>query len=319
MVGRSPGKYFKLNMVRRKIIATKRKNNIKKICRKKLDFSNTANDYDYGPNAAELDISEEDLKLKMNLLLEKLNKEAENEQIIKEIEKKTIGQSDNIEWHEIRKNRLTASQFGKVITRRPNTPCHNLVKSLLYPKHLISKHIEFGRKNESVAIKIFEKNTTFTVQKCGFFIYNEHKFLGASPDGIIDDDTIIEVKCAPSIGNQSLFEAAKNKKPFCLEIYNSSQLRLKKKHSYYWQIQGQLNITKRSKCAFILYTLANDIYVEWILKDEQLWNEIMLPKLISFYKNCILPEIVDSRLPRGMKIKDPPNFDECNSIRKINK
>jgi len=61
-------------MVRRKSIATKRKNNIEKICRKKLDFNKAADDYDYGPNAAELDISEEELKLKMNLLLEKMNK-----------------------------------------------------------------------------------------------------------------------------------------------------------------------------------------------------------------------------------------------------
>lgn len=71
MVGRSLGKYFKLNMIRRKIIVTKRKNNIKKLGRKKLDFIKTADDYDYGPSTAELDISEEELKLKMNFSIRK--------------------------------------------------------------------------------------------------------------------------------------------------------------------------------------------------------------------------------------------------------
>lgn len=74
MIGKSPGKYFKTNMNRRKIIAAKRQNGIDNKSRRKLAFSKTADDYDYGPNAAELDISEEELKLKMNLVLKNLIK-----------------------------------------------------------------------------------------------------------------------------------------------------------------------------------------------------------------------------------------------------
>lgn len=36
----------------------------------------------------------------------------------------------------------------------------------------------------------------------------------------------------------------------------------------------------------------------------------MLPKLKSFYMGCILPEILDGRLPRGMRIRDPPDIIE---------
>jgi predicted glycosyltransferase len=61
------------------------------------------------------------------------------------------------------KNRLTTSHFGTIITRRSKTHCHNLIKILLYPKNLISKHIEFGRKYENKAIEIFEKKTSLTV------------------------------------------------------------------------------------------------------------------------------------------------------------
>jgi hypothetical protein len=53
-----------------------------------LVFSKTTGDYDYDPNAAELDISEEELQLRMNLVLEKLNNEAANQQLINATEKK---------------------------------------------------------------------------------------------------------------------------------------------------------------------------------------------------------------------------------------
>ena len=35
---------------------------------------------------------------------------------IREIERATVGQAQNSLWHEYRKNRLTASQFGRALT-----------------------------------------------------------------------------------------------------------------------------------------------------------------------------------------------------------
>lgn len=58
-----------------------------------------------------------------------------------------------------------------------------------------------------------------------FFICNEHPFIDASPDCVIGDDVIVEVKCAPSIKNKSLLVRDKN--PFFLEIFDS-KLKLKK-------------------------------------------------------------------------------------------
>jgi hypothetical protein len=62
-----------------------------------------------------------------------------------------------------------------------------------------------------------------------FFIDSEHPFLGASPDYVIGNDAIIEVKCVPSIENKSLLDAVRDKKSFCLEEFDS-KLRLKKKN-----------------------------------------------------------------------------------------
>lgn len=48
------------------------------------------------------------------------------------IERDTVGQQDNDQWHIQRKLRLTASNFGKVCKLRPTTSRANTVKYILY-------------------------------------------------------------------------------------------------------------------------------------------------------------------------------------------
>ncbi|KAK9739848.1 hypothetical protein QE152_g8633 [Popillia japonica] len=74
-----------------------------------------------------------------------------------------------------------------------------------------------------------------------------------------------------------------------------------------YQVQGQLNILKRNFCDFVIYT-KNDFQVERIYKHTEVWRTTMLPKLNSFYQQCMLPEIVDGRIPRGMKARD---YQQC--------
>lgn len=215
LAGKSPGKFFKKNVLRRIAMSTlkskhKKQNTFR--CRISRDKISVNHDFDYGPDAAGLDMTEEDFKMNFSKKLEELRIDASTTEAIANLEKNTIGQHDNVHWHEARKNRLTASNFGSVISRKSTTPCHNLFKSLLYTKNIISKHLEFGRQNEKVAIREFENQYHKTVRPCGLFIDGVNPFLGASPDGLVDDDKIIEVKCTPSIGQTPLKEAALNKK-----------------------------------------------------------------------------------------------------------
>jgi len=182
LTGKSPGKLFKRNVSKR-IAMSKYKKQKTFRCRVNNDKSTVNNDFDYGPDAAGLDMTEEDFNLNVSKKLEELKIDAFTTQAIKNLEKNTIGQHDNVNWHEARKNRLTASNFGSVICRKSTTSCHNLVKTLLYNKNIVSKHLEFGRQNEKVAIREFEYQCHKTVRPCGLFIDDEHPFLGASPDG----------------------------------------------------------------------------------------------------------------------------------------
>jgi hypothetical protein len=133
---------------------------------------------------------------------------------------------------------------------------------------------------------MYEEQTNCTVEKCGLFVDQDNPFLGASLDGLIADDGLIKVKCLHSVKD--------------LEVIDH----VKTTHDYYHQVQGQLNITGRQWCDFVVFTRKGELYTERIKRDASFWEKVV-QKLRTFYLECVLPEIVDSRMVRGLKIRDP--------------
>lgn len=89
-------------------------------------------DEDYGAidlGCDVIDMTTEEYNTKKNNFLMKINL---NEDEIIKIERKTIGQHENEEWQKLRKQRLTASNFGKVCKLRPTTSRANIVTYILY-------------------------------------------------------------------------------------------------------------------------------------------------------------------------------------------
>jgi hypothetical protein len=121
-------------------------------------------------------------------------------------------------------------------------------------------------------------------------------------------DGTIEAKCLMSVGEKKLEEVANDPDPkvrnkLCLHI-REGKLQLKRNHRYYYQVQGQLQITQCNSGYFIVYS-ENDFHSEVIKRDDDLWYNQMLPKLNKFYMECLLPEIIDPRVPRGRNCRDP--------------
>lgn len=87
---------------------------------------------------------------------------------------------------------------------------------------------------------------------------------------------------------------------------NDGNITIDTNHNWYYQIQGQLHITKKTKCLFGLWLGENiPVRTEIIQKDHKFWNERMENKLTRFYLDCILPELIDPRHTRKMAIRDP--------------
>ncbi|XP_053400294.1 uncharacterized protein LOC128557216 [Mercenaria mercenaria] len=155
-----------------------------------------------------------------------------------EIEQITIDQSQNKLWHEMRKNRLTASKFGDVINRR-SEPSEAFVKNLFTCKDLSSvKSISHGRDKEDTARKLYTKKMknnckhNVSVFRTGLLINPSCPYLGASPDGKVLDRSsydhfgLLEIKYPYKYRNTTPAEAARNT-DFCLEI-RDEKLHLKR-------------------------------------------------------------------------------------------
>lgn len=54
-----------------------------------------------------------------------------------------------------------------------------------------------------------------SIRDCGLFIDEKYPFLGATPDGLIDDNGIVEIKCPHSCKLVSPLEALKIKNKLC--------------------------------------------------------------------------------------------------------
>lgn len=258
-------------------------------------------DNHYGTDSCEKpDMSEDEFNiLKLNLYQE----HQENSQNRREIEKETQQQSDCEKWLQLRSKLLTASNFGKVC-RAKKTSYSNYVKTILYSAGLSTKATEYGKMNESVALAQLEKQLDIKISGCGLFIHPEIPILAATPDGILNDgEGIVEIKCPSSMAEVDPEIAALSKKLTYFKV-NNDVATFNKIHAYYYQVQGQLEITGRSYCLFGMWTSSKfPLKVVKIVRDKEFFNKNMKEKLIFFYENCIIPELIDPRVARGMPIR----------------
>uniref|UniRef100_A0A0A9YW51 YqaJ viral recombinase domain-containing protein n=2 Tax=Lygus hesperus TaxID=30085 RepID=A0A0A9YW51_LYGHE len=137
------------------------------------------------------------------------------------------------------------------------------------------------------------------LEECGLFVHAAHGFLAASLDCLVDDDGILEVKCPKSAEKLTFQQAISTLKSFCL----TKQGTLKQNHNYFYQIQGQLEITDRQYCDFVVWA-PKFAHVERVDRDREFWNNVMFPKLLAFFENSLLPELVDPRRCRSMPLRN---------------
>ena len=167
---------------------------------------------------------------------------------------------------------------------------NKLCNAMLNPIPLSTKAIMHGRKYESVAINKLESVLNTKVKSCGLFIDKELPFLAATPDGLVGEDGIVEVKC-PYKGREKNITASPEF-PFLTEDENGC-LALKEGHNFYAQVQGQLAITKRKTCHFAIYTF-EEFHVIDIPFNEKYCSSVLLPKLYGFYNDYYRPYIAKS-------------------------
>ena len=99
--------------------------------------------------------------------------------------------------------------------------------------------------------------------EAGLFVSVDYPFLGASPDRVIDDKQLLEVKCPYSAKDNMITPVTVPYLEMC-------------------QVQGQLLCSDRDVCHFLVFTF-KDQKVITIRRDEDFIAQ-MKSKPITFYK-----------------------------------
>ena len=235
-----------------------------------------AHDHDY------LELTPEDNFLQAIGLLNLTDEKRDN------IERYTRGQSKNRAWTEERLKRIQSSNFGKICKATEKTDLGKLaVDSITEKKDLKVDAIVHGKKYEADALTRYKSDFNVDISECGIFVSKEYPFLGASPDGITEDNIILEVKCPFRCKNKTI---TSKDVPY-LKPVNDNNFILNPGHNYYYQIQGQLFCADKECCDLIIYTITDVKYIR-IRRDDE-FIATMIGKLKSFYEKYLKPAILD--------------------------
>lgn len=198
----------------------------------------------------------------------------------------TVNQRNEPLWHQERKKRLTASNFGRIHNLLNSTDREKVAKDMIFSTFTGNIYTKYGIENEINAIKDFEKLLGKSVIACGLFVHQEYPFLAASPDGLVDEDALVEIKC-PYKARNVCPEDAIAQKLVQFATFDDGIFRLKRTNNYYFQVQGQLFVTGKQFCYFIVWSPHGLLY-EKIARDEECWKKLF-PKLETFYFENLLP------------------------------
>jgi len=181
------------------------------------------------------------------------------------------------EWFAQRLGRITASNFGALMTMPRSkkdreaglisqTTRSYLIKKVSEVltgthKEFSTSALEWGSDTEDEARKIYELENMVEVKQIGFAILKSNPIVGGSPDGLVNDDGMIEVKCP-------------NSDTFTGYLLGDSIIK-----SYMAQIQGNLWILERKWCDFIVYDprVIDEklrIHIERVYRDEEYIKKI---------------------------------------------
>ena len=231
----------------------------------------------------------------------------------------TEAQSKSENWHSERWCRLTAStclqayKIGQKVATGDNNAGMSAKKFIaekiwkLEDNNVQTTWMAYGLQSEAAAINKYQLQTSHVVSPSGLWVNPDFPYLACTPDGLIGDDGVLEIKSLKLFKEHSINDVINDNgtlipketvKRQCFTIEDNKCV-LKKTHSYYYQVQLQLLVTDRSFCDFVLYAENGPVNIERIYRDNVLINDILIA-LTALWQRVIAPELFEMRVPRDL-------------------
>ena len=147
------------------------------------------------------------------------------------------------EWDALRRGKFTASSFADLFMKETTKGYQDAIYKVVYerltndtPETYTNEWMQRGHELETEARAVYELETFNKVRNGGFFEFELSDWIGASPDGLIGEDGLIEIKCPKY--NTMIGYLLDHETPI---------------NQYRYQLQGQLYVTNRKWVDFVAY------------------------------------------------------------------
>ena len=185
----------------------------------------------------------------------------------------------------MRRGKINASALGEVVGittwNRQDTfdRLRHELHGMEYPRGASNAAMEWGVKMEPTALRAYtaymkaHKGFDGVVTEEASVTHPQIPWLAASPDGLVGDDGLVEIKCPFS---------KRDVLPRRYNIYDSYRL----------QVIQQLAVTGRVWCDICVWTTVG-MYIERVYKDETFFEEMRRTYLEPYYTEALQGQYSD--------------------------
>ena len=154
-------------------------------------------------------------------------------------------QQGTAEWHQLRLGKVTASRVADILAKTKTGPSASRQNYLIelalqrttgiIQESYSNAAMEWGTQTEPQARVAYEVNTNNFVDQVAFIDHFSIEWFGCSPDGLVSNRGLVEIKCPNSTTHWEYFKF--NRPP----------------QKYIIQMQAQMAVTGRDWCDFISF------------------------------------------------------------------
>ena len=149
------------------------------------------------------------------------------------------------EWFQMRLGKVTASRVADILAKTKTGPSASRQNYLIelalqrttgiIQESYSNAAMEWGTQTEPQARVAYEVNTNNFVDQVAFIDHPSIEWFGCSPDGLVSDRGLVEIKCPNSATHWEYFKAKKAP------------------NKYVIQMQAQIAVTNKDWCDFVSF------------------------------------------------------------------